>query len=305
MSCVVVAALYKFVNLPDYVELRQTLTVLGKQAGIRGTLLLAQEGINGTVAGTREGIDQLKEFLQADKRFEGIEYKESFTDKMPFYRLKVKLKKEIVTLGCPEANPNKQVGTYVAPQDWNALIQDPDVIVVDTRNDYEVQLGTFKGSLNPHTRYFREFPEFVEKELSAHKDKKIAMSCTGGIRCEKATSYLLAKGFKDVYHLKGGILKYLEEVPSSESLWEGDCFVFDERVSVGEGVQAGDYSLCRGCRMPLSEEDKKSPHYERGVSCAQCYDTTSPKKKESARQRQRQIDQALKKGEVHMGASYS
>lgn len=306
MPSIVVAALYKFTHLTDYTELRQKILNLGKEENITGTILLAEEGVNGTVAGTRQAINKLKCFLDQDSRFDGMEYKESFAEIMPFYRFKVRLKKEIVTLGQPEANPADQVGTYVDPQDWNELIKDSEVVVVDTRNTYEVALGSFKNALNPKTNSFREFPDFVEKNLMGYKDKKIALSCTGGIRCEKATSYLLSRGFKQVYHLKGGILKYLEEIPSSESLWEGECFVFDERVAVGNEVKVvGTYFLCRGCRMPLSKEDKKSPYYEEGVSCSYCYEKTSAGKKEGFRQRHRQLKEGKKKDASQIEVSFN
>lgn len=299
MSPIIVAALYQFIPLPDYQELQPLLKALCVKEKIKGILLLAEEGINGTVAGTREGIDRLKAFLET--RFKSLEYKESTAHEMPFHRMKVRLKKEIVTLGVPTVNPSECVGTYVDPGKWNDLISDPDVLVLDTRNDYEVQIGTFQKALNPKTKSFREFPTFV-KEIDRNKHRKIAMFCTGGIRCEKASAYMLSQGFEEVYHLKGGILKYLETVSPEESLWEGECFVFDGRVTVTHGLEEGHFDLCHGCRHPISEEEIKSPYYERGVSCPHCYNTLSSSQKESARQRQRQEDLARSRGQKHIGA---
>jgi UPF0176 protein len=301
MSTVVVAALYHFISLENREVLRERLFNLCQDNKIKGTLLLAHEGINGTVASSREGIDVLKNFLIAEGLFDGMEYKESFSDNMPFYRIKVRLKKEIVTLGVPQADPTVQVGQYLGPKEWDQLLQDPDVVLIDTRNDYEFQIGTFKNALNPGTQSFREFPEFVEKNLQNQTQKKIAMFCTGGIRCEKASSYMLMKGFENVYHLKGGILKYLEETPAEESSWEGECFVFDHRVSIKHGLELGEHKLCHGCRNPISPEEEESPFYERGVSCSKCYDITSLEHKNSARQRQHQIDIAKTQGLQHLG----
>jgi len=297
----VVAALYKFTELKDFKELREVLIDLCKSNDIRGSLLLAEEGINGTVAGSSQAIDKLKNWLASDKRFDGVEYKESFSPKCPFYRMKVKLKKEIVTLSVPGVSPVKKVGTYVKPKDWNNLLQDPDVVLIDTRNDYEVKIGTFKGAVDPKTTSFSQFPEFIENNFNPKQHKKVAMFCTGGIRCEKASSYMLEQGFEEVYHLHGGILKYLEEVPQEESLWQGDCFVFDQRVAVNHDLDRGDYEMCFGCRMPISEEDKKSPYYEEGVSCNSCYDQNDESKKRNLRERQKQIAIAKAKGRAHMG----
>jgi len=299
MSNIIVAALYQFTSLPDFRELQPRLKALCTREKIKGTILLAEEGINGTVAGSREAIDTLKSFLET--RFNALEYKESWADKMPFHRMKVRLKKEIVTLGAPGINPCEKVGTYIEPQDWNDLISDPEVLVLDTRNDYEVNIGTFRGALDPKTRSFTEFPEFV-KTLDKTKNRRVAMFCTGGIRCEKASSYLLSQGFEEVYHLKGGILKYLETTPVESSLWEGECFVFDGRVAVGHGLDLGQYASCHGCRHPISEEDMKSSLYERGVSCPHCSSTLAPAKRAAARQRQRQEDLARKRGQKHIGA---
>ena len=254
----VVATLYKFVRLPDFAEKQQPLLSYCQSHGIKGTVLLAEEGINGTIAGSRAAIDAVLSFLRADARFADLEYKESFVESQPFDRLKVRLKAEIVTIGVPEADPNAQVGTYIAPKDWNAVISDPDVTVIDTRNDYEVSIGSFQGAENPQTRSFRQFPEYVRTHLDPAKQKKVALFCTGGIRCEKASALMLAQGFEHVYHLRGGILKYLEEVAPDESLWEGECFVFDQRVAVQHGLEPGTHDLCRSCGHPLSEADKAS-----------------------------------------------
>lgn len=298
MSKFVVAALYKFADLDDYRDLHEPLRVFCEAQGLRGTLLLAAEGINGTVSGTREAIDALLARLRSDPRLADLEHKESFHDALPFRRMKVRLKKEIVTLGRPEANPNVLVGAYVAPEDWNALIADPDTIVLDTRNDYEVDVGSFERAINPTTATFREFPQFVETNLKAYQDKKIAMFCTGGIRCEKASALMLTMGFREVYHLKGGILKYLEEIPPEQSLWRGECFVFDERVTIGHGLDVGDYHLCRGCRYPITPEDMASPKYENGVSCPHCYDTTSEEQRARFRMRQSQAERAKARAAV-------
>lgn len=301
MSHIVVAALYKFASLPDYQALQPGLLALCNLQEIKGTLLLAEEGINGTVAGSRAAIDALLTYLRQDSRLADIEHKESFTDEMPFYRMKVRLKKEIVTLGVPGVDPNKTVGTYVKPEDWNALISDPDVIVIDTRNDYEYGIGTFKGAIDPETTTFRQFPDYVRNNLDPTKNKKVAMFCTGGIRCEKASSYMLEQGFEEVYHLQGGILKYLETVPEEESLWEGECFVFDQRVAVKHGLEVGDYDQCFACRHPISAEDMASPKYMKGISCPRCYDQLSAEKRASIKERQKQIELARQRGEEHIG----
>lgn len=301
MSGVVVAALYKFADLPDCAAWRERLYALCQSLGIKGTLLLANEGINGTVAGSRAAIDRLKSELFAEPRFNGIEYKESHASEMPFLRLKVRLKKEIVTLGQPMVDPTAHVGRYVEPEDWNALISDPDVVVIDTRNDYECDIGTFQGAINPKTESFREFPDYVKQNLDPAQHKKVAMFCTGGIRCEKSTSYLLSQGFDEVYHLKGGILKYLEVVPEAESLWQGECFVFDQRVGVTHGLQEGQYQLCFACRQPISEAEMQDARYEEGVSCPKCADALTPQQRDSFRERQKQIQLARARGERHIG----
>lgn len=297
----VVCALYKFVTLENFKDIQAPLQELMKDNDVRGTLLLANEGINGTVAGPREGIDKLLAWLKSDKRLSDISYKESYTNKAPFARTKVKLKKEIVTMGVEGIDPKKVVGTYVKPKDWNALISDPEVLLVDTRNDYEVEIGTFKNAINPRTETFREFPAYVADNLDKDKHKKVAMFCTGGIRCEKSTAYLKEQGFDEVYHLEGGILKYLEDVPADETMWEGECFVFDERVAVNHQLEKGQYDQCNACRLPITENDKQSEHYIEGVSCPRCYDLHTPAQKARFAERQKQIDLAKQRHEKHIG----
>jgi len=301
MSQIVVAALYKFVKLPDYETLVPQVKDLCDQLGIKGTILLAEEGVNGTVSGSREGIEQLLAFFHADGRFDNLSYKESFYEAQPFYRMKVKLKKEIVTMGVNGIDPQKIVGTYVKPQDWNALISDPDVLVVDTRNSYEYEIGTFARALDPKTETFREFPAYVAENMDPAKHKKVAMFCTGGIRCEKSTAYLKEQGFEEVYHLEGGILKYLEEVPEEESLWRGECFVFDNRVAVNHKLEKGIYDQCHGCRYPITEADKQSDHYMLGVCCPRCYNKLTPEQTTRFAERQKQIELAKQRNQGHIG----
>ena len=303
MSKIIVAALYKFAKLPDYQERQPELFDFCVRQDLYGTLLLAEEGINGTVAGTRAGIDALIAFLRADPRFADLEHKESYADEMPFTRMKVKLKKEIVTLGVAGINPNEKVGTYVAPEDWNALISDPDVVLIDTRNGYECDIGTFRGAIDPQTTTFREFPAYVSQNFNPGKHKKVAMFCTGGIRCEKASSLMVEQGFEQVYHLQGGILKYLEKIPPAESLWQGECFVFDQRISVGHGLKVGEYEQCHGCRHPISPEDRASIQFVEGVSCPHCFSTLSEEKRSRFAERQKQTELALKRGMMHIGES--
>jgi len=302
MSQYVVSALYKFVRLEDFESIQQPLLSFMKEHDVKGTLLLAREGINGTVAGTKESVEALLTWLKKDPRFENLAHKESFDTEIPFYRTKVKLKKEIVTMGVEGIDPNLVVGTYVKPTEWNDLISDPDVLVVDTRNDYEVGIGTFKNALNPNTETFRDFPQYVKNNLDPKKHKKIAMFCTGGIRCEKSTAYLKEQGFEDVYHLEGGILKYLEEVPEENSLWEGECFVFDNRVVVNHSLERGSYDQCYACRWPITEEDKLKPEYQAGVSCHQCIDKMSDKQKQRFQDREKQVQLAKSRGEAHIGS---
>ena len=300
---VVVAALYRFVALPDFEDLRQPLLDLMIDSEVKGTLLLASEGINGTIAGSRAGIDRVLAWLQRDARFTGLKAKESYVDEMPFYRTKVKLKKEIVTMGVDNIDPNDIVGTYVEPRDWNALITDPEVLVLDTRNDYEVEIGSFEHAVNPKTASFRELPDYVAEHLDSTVHKKVAMFCTGGIRCEKSTAFLKQQGFDEVYHLKGGILKYLEEVPEAESQWRGECFVFDNRVTVNHQLEKGHYDQCHACRRPITEEDKLSPRYQKGISCHHCHDQQTQRQKQRYSEREKQIELARRRGESHIGES--
>ena len=303
MSQVVVCALYRFVRLENFELIRSPLLQVMLDNNIVGTLLVAHEGINGTVAGSREGVNTLLAWLKSDPRLSALSHKESFHKDAPFYRTKVKLKKEIVTMGVENIDPNRTVGTYVKPEDWNALISDPDVLLVDTRNDYEVGIGTFKGATNPKTSSFREFPGYVAKNLDASQHKKVAMFCTGGIRCEKSTAYLKEQGFDEVFHLDGGILKYLESVPKDESLWQGECFVFDNRVAVNHDLERGQYDQCHACRMPITEEDKQNPHYTQGISCHHCFTqyNDEQRKRFAAREHQMQLSKA--RGEMHIGSS--
>lgn len=301
MSQYLTAALYKFVTLDDYQALQQPILEACQKLHIKGTLLLAHEGINGTIAGAPDNIRAILAHLRQDPRLADLEHKESWADSHPFYRMKVKLKKEIVTMGVQGVDPNDVVGTYVKPEDWNAIISDPDVIVLDTRNDYEVHIGTFKGAIDPKTTTFREFPQYVADNLDNTKHKKVAMFCTGGIRCEKASSYMKQQGFEEVYHLQGGILKYLETIPQEQSLWEGDCFVFDQRVAVKHGLEVGDHGQCYACRMPLTQAEMHSEQYEAGISCPYCFEKLSAEKKEALRERQKQVKLARLRGQNHIG----
>lgn len=303
MPQIIVAALYKFVSLPDYEDIQPRLLKKCLELQIKGSLLLAKEGINGTIAGTRTGIDSIMGYLLADQRFSDLEYKESFAEKPPFLRMKVRLKKEIVTLGLLDIDPTQMVGQYVEGKEWNALLSDPKVIVIDTRNEYECDIGTFKNALNPKTKTFREFPKFVEENLDPSENRPIAMFCTGGIRCEKASSYMLKSGFKEVYLLKGGILKYLETTPTEKSLWVGDCFVFDGRTAVTHGLEPGQHDTCFGCRNPIHDEDKKSFLFKEGVHCPRCYENARPEQIRRATARQRQIQIAASQGRKHLGSS--
>lgn len=298
---IVVCAMYKFVWLENFEALREPLLNILQSLAVRGTLLLAYEGINGTVAGSRDSIDQLLDWLRQVPPLADIDHKESYTDQQPFLRTKVKLKKEIVTMGVEGIDPKRVVGTYVEPKDWNQLISDPEVLLVDTRNDYEVQVGTFQRAINPNTESFREFPGYVKEHLDPARHKRVAMFCTGGIRCEKSTAYLKEQGFEQVYHLKGGILKYLEEVPESDSLWQGECFVFDDRVTVDHQLNKGSYDQCHACRLPITDEDKASEHYQPGVSCPYCVDKTSRQQRQRFLEREKQIRLARARGEQHIG----
>jgi len=302
-SKVVISALYHFVILDNYKQLRQPLLDLMLQHEIKGTLLLAREGINGTVAGNQQAIDTLLNWLKSDSRLADLRHKNSYDESMPFYRTRVKLKKEIVTMGVEGIDPNQVVGTYVKPEHWNALISDPDVLLVDTRNAYETAIGTFKNALDPNTETFREFPEYVKQNLDPQKHKKVAMFCTGGIRCEKSTAYLKEQGFNEVYHLQGGILKYLENVAEKDTLWEGECFVFDNRVSVNHSLEKGSYDQCHACRLPITEKDKQSEKYIQGVSCPHCFDKKTDAQRARFMEREKQVQLAKKRGEEHIGSA--
>lgn len=305
----VTAALYLFTDLPDHAEMREPLLRVCEANGVRGTLLLAGEGINGTIAsldeGPEQGVHAVLAYLRADSRLTRLQCKWSWSDKPPFHRMKVRVKKEIVTLRVPGLDPNRTVGTYVKPADWNALISDPDVLLIDTRNDYEVAIGTFEHAVNPGIRTFTDLPGWLDRQPALQgetgRKTKVAMFCTGGIRCEKSTALLKMRGFEEVYHLEGGILKYLEEVPVDQSRWKGECFVFDERVSVGHGLVQGPHELCRSCRWPLAPQDRASPLFVRGVSCPHCHDRRTPEEKAQLAERQRQVELAEARGMTHVG----
>lgn len=284
-----VAALYKFTPIEDIETLRKAIYACAKKhaPNLCGTLLLASEGINGTIAAPEQELNIIIDLLDGLLNIREGELKFSHASEQPFNRFKVRPKKELITLRKPEADPNKQVGEYVEPEDWNDLINDPDVVLVDTRNDYETKVGIFEGAIDPDMQVFTEFPDWVEKNLDPAKDKKVAMFCTGGIRCEKASSYMLAHGFENVYHLKGGILKYLETVNEEDSKWKGDCFVFDQRVAVGHGLKEGDWKVCHACREPLSKYDIARPEYEKGISCHHCKHTLTAEREKALRDRQK------------------
>ncbi|MGR3616985.1 MAG: oxygen-dependent tRNA uridine(34) hydroxylase TrhO [Paracoccaceae bacterium] len=296
-----IAALYHFTRFADPAAIQPVLLDLCKTQDVKGTLLLAQEGINGTIAGPRAGIDAVLAYIQSLPGCADLDWKEATSDEPPFGRMKVRLKKEIVTMGQPDVDPRARVGNYVEPDEWNDLIRSDDVVVIDTRNDYEVAIGTFEGAVDPETSSFREFPTWWESNKDRFHNKRVAMFCTGGIRCEKSTNFLLGQGVEDVYHLKGGILRYLEETPAEDSTWEGDCFVFDNRVSVGHGLVEGPHKLCHGCRRPILPEDVKRPEYEVGVSCHRCVAETSDADKARFRERQHQIELARKRGSGKLG----
>jgi len=298
MNNYVVLALYKFTNILDTKQLQSVIFQRCKQLGIIGTILIAAEGINGTIAGSKDAIDEVKRFFNLDLNINDIEWKESFCQQKPFNKLKIKLKNEIVTLGVNDIDPSEQAGDYVAPKDWNEFIARDDVVLIDTRNKYEIKIGSFKGAINPETDNFREFPQFLSS-IEHLKDKKIAMCCTGGIRCEKSTALLKQNGFTDVYHLKGGILAYLEQINKEENKFSGDCFVFDERVALNHDLEPSGHKQCFGCRHPLSDADLESSYYVKGVSCPYCYHSTSQTDKARFAERQKQIDLAKKRGTNH------
>jgi len=300
-SSIVIAALYRFVRLEDFEILRAPLLKIMLEREVRGTLLLAFEGINGTIAGRAEDIDFLLNYLRTDERLHDLECKLSYDDEMPFYRSRVKLKREIVTMGVEDIDP-AQGGIYVDPTDWNALISDPEITLVDTRNSYESAIGSFENAIHPQTDSFREFPQYVKQNLDPAINRKVAMFCTGGIRCEKSTAYLRQQGFDEVYHLRGGILKYLEDVPEAESKWRGECFVFDNRVSVNHDLEKGSYDQCHACRLPITKDDKLSDSYLPGVSCPACHDSRSDAEKNRFHEREKQVRLARNRGEQHIGA---
>lgn len=304
LTNIVVAAFYHFVTLDDYPELQAPLLAECEAHGVCGTILLASEGINGTIAGPREGIDAVLAYLHADARFAPLVHKESYTQVAPFFRMKVKLKTEIVSMGVPGTDPAHIVGTYLDAEAWNTLLADPEVLVIDTRNQYEVDIGSFKNAISPHTETFRQFPHYVQTELADKKHKKIAMFCTGGIRCEKATSYLKANDFTEVYHLQGGILKYLETVNPADNLWEGECFVFDSRVSVDKDLHPGQYQQCFACRHPISAEDLAHPHYQPGASCPRCYHQRNAQQRRGGAERAKQVALAEQRGDKHLGVPF-
>ena len=296
-----VATFYQFADLPDFEAKRAPLKAKCERHSVVGTLILAHEGINGTIAGPSDGVESVLGFIRGDERLAGLSARISDTERITFHRMKVVLRPEIVTLGAPEADPREAVGEYVEPSDWNTLISDPGVTVVDTRNDYEVGMGTFRGAIDPKTGSFGEWPEYVQQNLDPKKHPKIAMFCTGGIRCEKASAYLLKHGFREVFHLRGGILNYLQKTPEAESLWEGDCFVFDHRVSVKHRLEQGAHEICFGCRWPLTGGEMQSPQYEAGVSCPRCADGLTPERRERLRERHRQVMLARSRNEQHIG----
>jgi UPF0176 protein len=297
----IAAAFYKFVELRDFAKLKDPLLAHCDERNVKGTVLLAAEGINGTIAGTRENVNAVLAYLRKDPRLADLTHKESPASEMPFYRMKVRLKREIVALGVPGVSPIKMAGKYVKPDEWNKLLDDPNVVFVDVRNDYEVAIGTFKGALNPKTKSFGELPQWIRQQRELRDKPKVAMFCTGGIRCEKSTAFLRAEGFPEVFHLEGGILKYLEVMPKDQNRWEGECFVFDERVAVGHGLQPGHYELCRACRAPVGDAERASPHFERGVSCPECFAAKTDTKKAGLRERQRQVEIAKSRNRMHVG----
>ena len=303
-----VASLYQFTQFDDCLVIQGVLTLVCKRGEVRGTLIVAPEGINGTIAGTDNAVEEVILHIRSLPGCADMTVKDSHASEMPFHRMKVRIKNEIVTMGEPGVSPLRGVGEYVPPSEWNALIADPDTIVIDTRNSYEVELGTFANAIDPGTDSFRDFPAWFRENrasLAEGKAPKIAMFCTGGIRCEKATALLKSEGIEQVYHLQGGILKYLEDVPAEESLWQGECFVFDQRVCLTHGLETGSFDLCHGCRMPVAEGDKTSPQYQEGVSCPACYASRNSKQRERYMERHRQAQLAEERGSRHIGSRQS
>ena len=302
-----VAAFYSFIDLSDQLQLKIEFTEFLKKQDIRGTMLIASEGINGTLAGKKSSINEFKNFLKSKNLYEAKNFKTSHCEYDPFPRLKIKLKDEIVTIGNKSVDPKKIVGEYIPPEDWNQLIADEEVMVLDTRNTYEHSIGSFKNAIEPETTNFREFPAWLDRVQASglEKNKKVAMFCTGGIRCEKASSLMRSKGFENIYHLQGGILNYLEKINEEDSLWRGECFVFDDRVSINHKLQVGSYDLCHGCRMPITELDKNSEHYKRGISCPNCFNKKTPDQKKRYAERQKQVDLAKLRNEKHIGTNFA
>ena len=298
-----VAALYRFVRLDDYESMREPLLNFCTERGVKGTLLLAHEGVNGTISGGKTAIADVLSYLRSDERLTDLDCKFSYHEERPFLRMKVKLKREIVTMGLAGVDPNQSVGRYASPEEWNELVDDPECLVIDTRNDYEVEIGSFRGAINPGTKSFRDFPAWVDENLDPQKHKKVAMFCTGGIRCEKSTSLLVSKGFDDVWHIKSRIVNYSEQTPEASTRWEGECFVFDSRVAVNHQLEKGQYDQCFACRFPLDDAQKESPQYVPGVSCPRCHDAHSADQKKRFSERQRQMALSRQRGEVHLGAT--
>ena len=299
-----IAALYKFSTIINPEELQNTIRIKFKEFSIYGTILVGEEGLNGTISGNDKNLKLAINFISSIKGFSDLDIKYSVSEINPFVRLKVKLKKEIVTIGDESIDPNRVVGKYIEPEDWNALISDENTILIDTRNNYECSIGTFKNAINPNTVKFRDFPSWIDEQNFSEeekKDKKFAMFCTGGIRCEKASSLMLDKGFQNVSHLKGGILNYFQKIDKNESMWNGECFVFDDRVSVTHDLTEGSYDMCHGCRMPITDKDKLTKEYIRGVACPFCYNKKTPEQKARYMSRQKQVDLAKKRNQKHIG----
>lgn len=294
-----IANFYLFTKLDDLAFIQKDVQACCEQNDVRGIVLLAPEGINATISGTHPGVMNVLELLKRDPRFSELTWKESTAEEQPFRKIRVRLKKEIITMGVPDIDPTRLAGTYVKPEDWNELINDPNVILIDTRNDYEVEIGSFKNAINPNIQSFGDFPQWLDDNINPSNQPRVAMFCTGGIRCEKSTALLKQAGVREVYHLEGGILKYLEQIPEDQGLWSGQCFVFDQRVSVGHGLEAGQYELCKACRRPISVSDKQSKTYRKGISCPHCHDQTTEEQKDRFAERQKQIELAKARGEEH------
>ncbi len=300
MTQFLIATFYRFTTIEDPSRLQGSIENCCRENDVKGIVLLANEGINATIAGTPDGVLAVLSFLRKDSRFTELTWKESNAKEQPFRKLRVRLKKEIVTMGVSGIDPERLTGTYVKPEDWNEFVSDPNVMVLDTRNDYEVEIGSFKDAINPNITSFGELPQWIEDNIDVDAKPRIAMYCTGGIRCEKSTALLKEAGLNEVYHLEGGILKYLERIPEDQSLWDGQCFVFDERVSVSHGLEVGEYEFCRACRNPIHNVDKSSPHFREGVSCPRCHDRTTEEQKARFAERQKQIELARHRDKLHL-----